>query len=370
MQNLKEKIASFLPQKDWSAEKIHQYIGNFNRSYFAYAGDEGMREKAASGGVATALLSFLLDSHRIDGALVCRSVIRDGKVRPEFFIANNKEELLSAQGSKYMAVDFSEDALPLLRSFNGRLAVTLLPCDTSTLRRAMVNDAELAEKIVLVITLFCGHNSLPELTDMVTRKLTPRGAQLLDFHHRQGHWRGTLRAEFDNGKMVEKPFSCFSDYQNLYFFCQQKCHHCFDHTGYNGDISIGDIWSLRMKEEPIKHSAVITRTPAGAQVFSDALTAGVITANEESMAEICEGQARSMPFHYNISARVKAGKLLGFKIKDAVYAKVRWNDFLVAWMALFNEKFSRSDSGRRIIARTPRFVLKLLLYLMKGLESI
>ena len=77
-----------------------------------------------------------------------------------------------------------------------------------------------------------------------------------------------------------------------------------------------------------------------------------------------------VPLAMPISARAKAGKLLGFKIKDSVYAKVRWNDFLVAWMALFNEKFSRSDTGRRIIARTPRFVLKALLYIMKGLESI
>lgn len=366
---LKEKIASVLPRKEWSAEKIHQYIGNFNRSYFAYAGDENLLEKAASGGVTTALLCFLLDTRRIDGALVCRSVIRDGKVRPEFFIAKNREALLSSQGSKYMAVNFAEDALPLLQSFAGRLAVTLLPCDTSTLRRVMANDEELAEKIILIITLFCGHNSLPDLTDMVTHKLSPKGAQLLDFRHRQGHWRGSLRAEFDNGKIVEKPFSYFSDYQNLYFFCQQKCHYCYDHAGYDGDISVGDIWSMRMKEELIKHSAVITRTPAGVEVFADAAKFCVLFARDEPIEEICEGQARSMPFHYNVSARAKAGRMLGFKIKDRVYARVRWNDYIVAWMALFNEKLSRSTKGRWWIARTPRFMLKFLLFLMKGLES-
>lgn len=369
MANQQEKITSILPRKDWSAEKIHQYIGNFNRSYFAYAGEESLREKAASGGAATAFLCFLLDTRRIDGALVCRSVIRGGKVRPEFSIAKTKEEILFARGSKYMAVDFSGDALPLLRSFNGRLTVTLLPCDTSTLRRAMENDAELAEKICIVITLFCGHNSLPELTDLITRKLTPKGAQLLDFRHRQGHWRGTLRAEFDNGRIIEKPFTYFSDYQNLFFFCQQKCHNCYDHTGYDGDISVGDIWSLRMKNEPIKHSAVITRTPVGVEVFADAVKSGVLTAREEPIEEICEGQARSMPFHYNVSARTKAGRMLGFTIKDRVYARVRWNDYIVAWMALFNEKLSRSKKGRWWIAHTPRFILKLLLFLMKGLES-
>jgi coenzyme F420 hydrogenase subunit beta len=349
--------------------KVHQFIGNFNKTYFAYAGNERVREKAASGGVATALLSFLLDTQRIDGALVCRTMIRDGKVRPEFFIAKDEEDLLSAQGSKYIEVNFMEDALPLLKSFNGHLAVTLLPCDTSTLWRVMENDEELAKKITLIITLFCGHNSVCELTDMVTRKLTPKGAQIVDFRHRKGHWRGELLAEFNSGKIVEKPFSYFSDYQNLYFFCQQKCHHCYDHTGYDGDISVGDIWSLRMKEEPIKHSAVITRSPAGTEVFADAVKSRILVASEESITEICEGQARTMPFHYNVSARARVGKLLGFKIKDRVYARVRWNDFLVAWMALSNEKLSRSTNGRWWIAHTPRFILKFLLYFMKGLES-
>ena len=124
-----------------------------------------------------------------------------------------------------------------------------------------------------------------------------------------------------------------------------------------------------MIEEPIKHSAVITRSPAGVEVFADAVRSGVLIAKEEPIEEICEGQARSMPFHYNISARAKAGKLLGFKIKDRVYARVRWNDYLVAWLALFNEKFSRSAKGRWWIAHTPRFMLKFLLYVMKGLES-
>jgi hypothetical protein len=124
-----------------------------------------------------------------------------------------------------------------------------------------------------------------------------------------------------------------------------------------------------MKEEPIKHSAVITRTPLGIEVFAEAVKSGGLVAREEPIEEICEGQARSMPFHYNVSARVKAGRLLGFTIKDRVYAHVRWNDAIVAWMALFNEKLSRTTKGRWWIAHTPRFMLKFLLYLMKGLES-
>lgn len=359
-----------LARKKWSAEKIHRYIGHFSGSYFAYAGEEAIRLQAASGGVATALLVWALAERLIDGALVCRSVVHEGQVRAEFFIAEDKPALLSAQGSKYMAVDFVRDGLPLVRGYTGKLALSLLPCDTSALRRAMAQDESLAAKIGLVITLFCGHNSEPELTDLVVRRLAPQGARLSNFRYRQGHWRGRLHAEFEDGQSVEKPFSFFSDYQNLYFFCQRKCHVCYDHSGYGGDISVGDIWSARMKNEPIKYSAVIVRTDAGKTAFGGALNAGALIAREEPIEALCAGQARSLPFHYNVSARAKAGKFLGLRIRDAVYIRVRWNDFLAAWMALANEKLSRTARGQKMIARIPRFILKIGLYVMKGLESI
>jgi coenzyme F420 hydrogenase subunit beta len=364
-----EEAVDKLFHKSWDKEKIHKYIGDYKNSWFAYASSENIRQGAASGGVITALLTYLLKDE-IDGALVCINFIEEGKVRPRFLIAEDGDTLLSAQGSKYIAVDFNHGALPLIRQFKGKLAIVALPCDTTLLRHACENDPNLKEKVAMIITLFCVHNSLPELTDLVIQKLTPRNATLSKFRYRQGHWRGSMSAEFNNGTQVVKPFSFFSDYQNLYFFCQQKCLHCNDHTGYSSDISIGDIWSLRMKENPIKHNAVITRTSVGDTAFQRTVNAGEITASQVSIEEICEGQARSLPFHYNTSARAKAGKLLGIKIKDTVHEQVHWNEFLGAWIVLINERLSRTSFGQKVISHTPRFVLKLFLYFKKGLESI
>jgi coenzyme F420-reducing hydrogenase beta subunit len=357
------------PRRKFGGQEIRKYLGEFRQTFFAYAADPVFREKAASGGTVSALLAFLLGRGKIDGALVCRSEIMEGRVRPRFLIARTSGEVMSAQGSKYIAVDFNRDALPLIRQFEGRLAVAALPCDTSSLRRACEREGDLAGKIALVITLFCGHNSRPELTDMVADKLTPPGARLTAFDYRLGHWRGSLRAEFTDGQIVHKPFSVFSNYQNLYFFSQQKCHHCHDHAGYGSDISAGDIWSARMKKEPIKHSAVIIRTETGQAFFQEAMDAGVLSAYPVPPADICDGQARGLPFHYNISARAKAGRLLGMHIKDSVAERVRWNDFLAAWMALANEEFSRSARGQRIIRHLPQSLLRFYLLVMKGLES-
>jgi coenzyme F420-reducing hydrogenase beta subunit/polysaccharide pyruvyl transferase WcaK-like protein len=312
----------------------------------------------------------MLKQKQIDGALVCRTVVVDGIAKPEFFIAQNLEELKSAQGSKYMAVHFTRDAMPLIKAFHGKLAVVALPCDTHILRRYCLNDPQIAQKILLIITLFCGHNSELELTEAVAQKLAPPNTTLTNYRHRFGTWRGNLKVEFSDGCQVVKPFSYFSDYQNLYFFCQPKCHHCHDHTGYESDISVGDIWSMRMKSNPIKHNALITRTAIGEELVQEALLSGVLIGQEEPIGEICEGQARTMPFHYNISARAKVGKLFGLKIEDSLHEKVHWYEYLTACLVLFNERLSRSKSGQKWIIKAPRFIHKAALYFMKGLESL
>jgi coenzyme F420-reducing hydrogenase beta subunit/polysaccharide pyruvyl transferase WcaK-like protein len=358
-------------RKSWPPELVQKYVGNYQQCFFTYASDPSIREKAASGGSITAILSYLLSSGQIAGALVCRSTINhEGKLRPEFFIARTAQELKTAQGSKYIAVNFASQAFPLIRSFNGRLAVVALPCDISILQHARTSKPGIAGKIFLTIGLFCGHNSEAVLTDRIIDRLRPDNLPLVSYDYRLGHWRGNLKAEFGQGQVVTKPFSYFSDYQNLYFCSQRKCHHCFDHTAYNADLSAGDVWSLRMRDEPIKHTALITRSDIANKVVAEALEKGVLTGSAESIDEVCEGQARTLPFHYNVSARAKAGRMFGEKIHDAINEKVRLWDYLIAWMMIFNEKVSRSVIGRKLIFAVPRPILKLYIYFVKFLETI
>lgn len=364
-------LLSRLLRKNWSEEKVDKYIGHYSTCYFAYANDENIRRGAASGGSITALLSFLFAKKRIDGALVCRGVINDeGKYRPQFYIARSAEELKQSQGSKYAAVNFAADAIPLIRKFNGRVAVVGLPCDIGIFRRQCEKDADLDKKVVLTISLFCGHNSEPALTDAIVDSLRPGDRPLIGFRHRVGFWRGMIQADFAEGYRITRPFSRFSDYQNLYYFSQRKCHLCHNHTGYDADVSAGDIWSMRMKAEGIKHSAIITRTPCGGDIVSAAIEAGWLHATVESIDEVCEGQARTMPFHYNVSARSQAAWTIGEKIPDTVHERFSLRDYIVAVMLLGNEKLSRTEAGRRRIFRIPRRLLKLYLYFIKGLESL
>lgn len=365
LKQLKEKIWT----REWSDEQLNRYIGDYQTCYFSYAADDALRERSASGGSVSAVLIYLLESGQIDGALVLKSQVVAGKVQADFVIARTREEIIAAQGSKYTAVYFAANAFPLIRSFEGRLAVVALPCDAKILQRWRQRQPEIDDKIVCVITLFCGHNSEPALTEAVVDKLNKGYGELVDYTYRFGHWRGDLKATFADGTEVVQPFKTFSDYRNLYLFTQDKCHHCFDHFGYYCDISAGDIWSPRMKREPIKHTALLTRSDAGSAIVEAAIRDGALVARPEPIDEVANGQARTMPFHYNITSRHRVGKLFGLKIKDETREKVRWNDYIVAWMALFNQRLTRRKWGRRLVMLIPRPIIRAYLFLLKGLES-
>jgi len=365
------KIIDKIFKKNWSDAELKKYLGNFKSTFLAYSNNEKIREGAASGGTTTSLLITAIKERLCDGVILCRTVINDGKVRPKFFIAKSKEEILTSQGSKYVETDFIKVVPDIIRNFNGKLVVVGLPCDISFLKYMMSKDHKISSKIVLTIGLFCGHNSRRELVDNITKKLEKKvKSKVNDFVFRKGKWRGNMYISFENGVCLKLSSSFFNLYHNLFFFCQKKCLACNDHFGYNADISIGDVWLYKFKNEDIKRNAVIIRTEIGQKLFSKAIQNKIITSEEVNPDLILDGQSRIAPFHYNVSSRVKAGKIFGIKLVDNVNEKVRWNHFINAFITILNIKLSESKVGKKIIFLIPRFLLKVYLYLKKGLEVI
>lgn len=365
------KVVDGLLKKTWTQEEIQMYVGEYKNAYLSYAQDLQIREKAASGGVTSALLIYGLQNNLFDGAIVAKTVILNGKVRVQFEIATTKEQILAARGSKYVETKFLQEVLPLIRAFNGRVAVVGLPCDITALTNRCSKEPLLNQKIALKIALVCGHNSRVELIDHVSSQIEKEaGKKIVDYRFRVGHWRGRLEAEFEDKSIVTKHTKNFNDYQNLFYFCEKKCMACHDHYGYAADISIGDVWLFRLKANPIKHSGLIIRTEVGELIYNSAVKSLLLNSTPLDVRDIMDGQSRIGPSHYNVSARVKAGKLLGIKLKDTVKQKVSWHEFLNAFMSLANMRLSEKKWGKKLIFYTPRTILKASLYFKKALESI
>ena len=355
-------------QRNWTDERIKKYIGEHYSTWLLYSQVEDIRSNAASGGVITTLLYYLLQRGEIDGALVLSSEVVANQVKTKYEIVTNKEDLLRSQGSKYINSNYSRDAVPLIKSFQGRLGLVLLPCNSWVADALIKNDLEIAQKVVLRISLFCGHVSDPGLTRMIIQKNKIAGQSLVDFRYREGYWRGITRFDHEDGYSREKPFSVFSNYQNLYFYCAHKCLNCHDHTGYASDIAIGDVWLQEMKGHPIKHNAVIVRNQKAHAWLTGAIENGYITGRSVPIEKIADAQARSLPLHYNVTARKKAAKLFGIKLSDPVNERVRAIDFLVAVVIMFNYNLTATARGRAILRRIPKPILKIYLYFIKGLQ--
>jgi coenzyme F420 hydrogenase subunit beta len=365
------KLFDRLLKKEWSDEYIQRYVGAYLSAHLTHAQSFHIREKAASGGTISALFIHGLQSGFFDGVVVCKTLIVDGKVRARFEIATTEDQVLAARGSKYVETRFLQEVLPLIRSFPGCLAVVGLPCDIAALRHRCSKEPELSEKVKLTIALVCGHNSKTELIDKITTQLeTESGQKLKDYRFRVGHWRGRLEADFENGITISKPSKYFNDYQNLFFFSERKCMACIDHYGYEADISIGDVWLFHLKSDPIKHSGLIVRSLIGDKLYKSTLKANLINSTTIDIRNIMDGQSRIGPSHYNVSARVKAGKIFGLKLKDTVNERVSWHAYLNALITIANMRLSEKNWGQKIIFVMPRAVLKVGLYFKKALESL
>ena len=367
---MKTNVLDKLLKRKWTPELIEKYLGQFQSCLLTYASDEEIRQNAASGGTITGLLIHLLESGEIDGALVCTTRVEGNEVKADYKIATSRAQLIEAQGSKYIETHFPHDAIPMIKEFTGKLALVLLPCDTWIVNRLRQTHPDINKKIRLTVTLFCGHVSDPGLTRLVVRKNKLAGVSLTSFRYRVGHWRGNMRFSFEDTTLLEKAFNIFSDYQNLYFFCARKCLQCHDHTGYDCDVSVGDVWLMSMKNNPIKHNAVIVRSKRAEADFQAANKAGKIQIQSVPAELIADAQSRSLFIHYNVSARAKAGKLLGLTLSDQVHQRVRLIDFIIAFIILFNYQWTSTLRGRLFIGRVPKPLLKFYLYVLKGLEIL
>ena len=352
----------------WNDLTARKYVGTYRSSYFGYSLIDQIRQNAASGGIVSTLLVDAFRQKKIDGVLLLRSPIVDGSVVPEFFIAKTEEEIFQSQGSKYIATLFSFKAIPLIREFQGRLAVVCLPCDALLLHRTRLSEPEVDAKIALVITLFCGHNSEKDLTDLVLRKLNKENKPISAYRYRFGHWRGNLKLDYVDGNSVIKPFSFFSDYQNLFFFAQKKCLLCGDQTGFDSDIAIGDIWSFKMKKNPIKHNAILVRTEIGEEAIQGLIARDLAKIIPVDISELCAGQSRSLPLHASVNARIWAAKKFGMNFKPVSEDKPTLLEKAIAWVILLNFSISHSKKWSGIISRLPKFIIKFYLYAFKGLQ--
>ncbi len=261
------------------------FDGHVREAFVGYAGDPALREGGAGGGVITAILADLLRRGEVDGCLVTR-MIPDRPWHAEARVVRDPEALRESQQSRYIVIPLNA-ALREVRDRPGRYAVAALPCHIHGLRLAAARLPWVADRIALIVGLFCASALEPYV---VREMLAARGidpADVRDVRFRDGAWPGQIRAVLRDGRRVPLHRDNFKDgaiNYLTYLYSPPRCQTCLDGAAEFADLSVSDAWTRDAGGRYlfVSQSRILARTARGLDAVRAAQASGALVARDVS----------------------------------------------------------------------------------------
>jgi coenzyme F420 hydrogenase subunit beta len=283
--------------------------GNVVSAFLGHATDTGVRERASSGGIVSALLIQALESGQIDGAFLVQNVPGE-PFSPSFDLATTRASVLAAAGSKYWPTPVGCRLGDILRG-KGCYAFVGTPCQIQALRKAERVYPALERKIAFRIGLFCGRRATAAGQVFMLRKMGIDPEDVLEMRYREGAWPGHLVVRLRDGGHVEMGREEHLPGFSGHLFPHPRCVLCHDSLAELADISVGD--SLRLEEERGENefSLVVARTEAGMTALRTAETAEAIRLRAVDAGAMVHSQKRPLlDKRRAVWARVRLARLL------------------------------------------------------------
>ena len=246
-------------------------VGSFVSVRSLRTSDKEIAEVACDGGFVTSLLQFMLDTKKIDGAVLSKKATLWNN---EPMIASKREDLLKCAGSS-LAQSKSIQGLgdlttyaPILSALKERnlldqskLAVVGTPCQTLTIRKMQLLHIVPSHMVRFMIGLFCFENFLMhgDGRKYLAGKI---GADLDQIE------RINLKDDF-TVKLKDGRISHI-DLEDLGPIVRSECLVCTDFSNNVADISVGGIGSRD------GYTTVIVRNNAAQKLINQAISQGYI----------------------------------------------------------------------------------------------
>ncbi|MCD4731970.1 MAG: Coenzyme F420 hydrogenase/dehydrogenase, beta subunit C-terminal domain [Bacteroidales bacterium] len=261
---LYKKVYNHYPES-WLTGIIHQV-------YQGFSNDEVIRRNGASGGIITNVLTYLLESKKIDAALV----VRQGIPFPEkarIIVANTSDEILKASQSVYIPVS----TLDILQKLDPgkKYAITCLPDQAAALRQLQVNGNIKALQIKYILGPYTGTALYPSAINYYLKsKGVKKDDKTTSLKWRAGEWPGYLEIKTASGKV----FKSKKVYYNFLipFFVTNTSLQSMDFANEFSDLAVGDAWSDKYEKLGHGFSVVVTRTKKMDDILNEMSDAGLI----------------------------------------------------------------------------------------------
>ena len=193
----------WLYQKHYGRYPDSWLTGIVQKVRTGYASDPQIRLAGASGGVLTRTLIYLLESGRIDGAIVARQGIPT-PMEASATIATTPAEILASAGSVYIPVPM----IPALAQLEAgkRYAFVGTPEQTSALRALQQSGDARAKQVLYVLGPYTGTALEPQALNyyLASNHVSPNDP-VTSVKWRAGVWPGYLEIRTKGGTVLKSP---------------------------------------------------------------------------------------------------------------------------------------------------------------------
>lgn len=291
----------------------HPWVGSYDAIYRCYSTNDERRLRAASGGILTEVLSYLLDNDLIDGAIVTRMSAAN-PLRAEGYIARSPEELIASQKSKYCPAPLNTILKDLVREKStDRYAFVGLPGHVHGLRLLQRAYPHLNESVQYVLSSFTAHVPSQHATEFILYKNGIRSEDVETIEYRGGGNPGRMRIVTTDGAEHFVPHFhwTYSGHAFPMFFYPVREWLYFDKMSEWADISVGDNWMHGLEEQAGASTAVVRSKHAHALIKKMVAEEKIVTTPMTADDLVVDQALRTK---LNIYWRLKIWKKLGRQI--------------------------------------------------------
>ncbi len=311
-----------------------------------HANDADLRYRGSSGGAASALALCCLEKLGF-GSVVHTGSDREKPWKNATTISHNREDLLSATGSRYSPASPCEGLGYAEASYQSSVFIGK-PCDIQGLRKTQGGDPRLDGKVIVAIGIFCAGTPSTQGTIDLLKQAGISKEQVGEIRYRGNGWPGRWEVQLIGNDSARPSLSYMEAWGFLQKYRPYRCHLCPDGTSEFADISCGDPWYRDLDKGDPGYSLVLVRTEVGKKIVSQAIQAGYVTLKPANPEILAKSQK-------NLLEKRKAiwGRLLAMKLFGIPTPSLKGFHLFSNWCRLSIKGMSRSLLGtaRRIVKR-------------------
>ncbi len=268
-------VAEARREPDWPSDPIWGAHGTMVQ---AWAGDPGIRHRAATGGVLTALGVHLLKTEKAAFVLHV-GADPSAPMRSRTVISDSVDSVMANTGSRYgptSPLAGLVDALDHEQPF----AIIAKPCDLGAVHRLARLDPRVDELCVARLAMVCGGQSRSKKSQALLDEFGIHEQELSLFRYR-GHGNpGQTVIETVDGRRFEKTYlELWEDTSG--WELETRCKLCPDALGEAADVSAADIWPGGAPTgEDEGFNGIIVRSNTGEDLIAAAQKSGDLVLGE------------------------------------------------------------------------------------------